>query len=300
MMGHPIGQSSTSFNNSQPQQLGSSGMQFNQAQIQNGAAMLADGMNAMGVNSVMSSMVMSSAAPMMGSFAQNPVVGWFPTAMISLRHLFNVGHYFVLRKCLVLLCPFIPDTRANTPSWANGGDSPGPGYNNGGEGSDSLKLEVEEPDLYIPTMSYVTYVLLYGVQRGMKATFKPEVLSSTFSFAFVLLLLEVAVIYMVLYFVGNPLPPMQLAANCGYKYIHAALMVVVLIMVRLSSASLYLYYPCFLYLAASAGWATRRFLLHLDSKQIRSQYSMSDSGMTTHVISAVAVAQVVLCWLLSP
>merc|ERR1712087_565989 len=82
---------------------------------------------------------------------------------------FNVGHMFVLRKLMLLMCPFVKSNQAAPPS--NGymaGDSPN--QQQGSLGPDGLKVNIEDPDLYIPMMSYVTYVLVYAFQRiGLSA-----------------------------------------------------------------------------------------------------------------------------------
>eukprot|EP00971_Amphidinium_carterae_P014781 291699-Amphidinium_carterae.1 len=106
------------------------------------------------------------------------------------------------RKMLLLMCPFVQRSQGvpSAPSWANDNNS---GFESPATGNDGLKVlhqcsqhmdtkqvDVDDIDLYIPVMSMITYVLIYCVQRGISAEFKPEVLSSTASFAFSILVLE--------------------------------------------------------------------------------------------------------------
>jgi len=216
--------------------------------------------------------------------------GWFPTFFVSLQALFNVGHNFVMRKILLLLCPFI-SSRGAPQQWGDASPSPQPGQSGLG-----LKMDVEEPDLYIPLMGYVTYVLAYGIQRGTLSEFKPEVLSGTASFAFVLLILEVGVAKIGFYIAGSPVSTFDIFANCGYKYVHVMFMV----MLRIVTSSAMIYYPVFLYLSACAAYATRRFMLHFQQSQLRNQYGVQPSGLHTHIILGLAIAQIPLCWLLTP
>lgn len=215
---------------------------------------------------------------------------WFPVVFMSLQQLFSVGHSFVIRKMLILLCPFIKKKEVET-SW--GGDM---SHSAGNMNECGLKVDTEEADLYIPCMAYVTYVLLYGVQRGMIKEFTPEVLSSAFSWALVLFILEIGAFYMGLYFSGNPIPALQIVANCGYKYFHVLLMVLCRILLGKSL----IYYVFFAYFSACAAWATRRFMLRLEPSQLREQYGVPASSLTKHIITGMAVAQIPICWILTP
>merc|ERR1719313_241094 len=88
---------------------------------------------------------------------------------------------------LLLLCPFVQlKSGAGVPGgWATGEMSPGAQSPEFG-----LKTDVQEPDLYIPLMSFITYVILYGIKRGIVSDFHPEILAATSTFAVVMLILE--------------------------------------------------------------------------------------------------------------
>merc|ERR1740121_2309649 len=223
------------------------------------------------------------------------VHGWFPSIMAQLHSMFNVGESFVLRKIMVLFCPFIQKKDAGG-QW--GDSSPGPGMQqvqDGGKvGPDGLKEDINDAELYIPLMSLVTYGVVYGLQRLKENEFRPELLGSTFSFALTLLVLEVGCAKAGFYTAGNALPVIEILANCGYKYVH----VVIMIALRIVLGNNPLYYVFFLYLAGSAAFALRRFLLPY-GERYQGQYG-GPLKLFNHIVLAVAVAQIPLCWLLTP
>mmetsp|Transcript_60991 Transcript_60991/g.160417 ORF Transcript_60991/g.160417 Transcript_60991/m.160417 type:complete len:259 (+) Transcript_60991:2-778(+) len=229
-------------------------------------------------------------------FNTSGLARWFPTVFLSVQQLFSVGHSYVLRKLLLLLCPFVKRSQgapASPGGWADGGQAEGQGVQ---LGPDGLMVDIEDPDLYIPFMAYVTYVLAYGIQRGIISDFRPEVLTSTMSFALVLLLLEVGLFCAGFYMVGNPVPAFKVAAICGYKYVPALMMVLVRIVTGVSPV----YYVFFAYLSACAAWSTRRFMMHFEPSQLREQYGVPASSTTKHVITVMAAVQIPMCWLLTP
>mmetsp|Transcript_91786 Transcript_91786/g.218693 ORF Transcript_91786/g.218693 Transcript_91786/m.218693 type:complete len:326 (-) Transcript_91786:68-1045(-) len=246
-------------------------------------------MGSMGINEALADAAMRQAMSQMQS---SGAMRWFPFLFLSLQQLFNVGHSYVLRKLVVLMCPFLKMKQEGNASWESPGDisecrrSVGP---------DGLKVDVDQPDLYIPVMSYVTYVLIYGLQRGILHDFRPEVLPSTASFAMVLLFLEVGLIKMAFYVVGSAVPFLDLMANCSYKYVPVTMMVIA----RILTFQNPIYWLFFAYFAACAAWAVRRFLLHFEPGT-NGQYSVAPSAMHGHVITGLAIAQLALCWLLTP
>jgi len=242
-----------------------------------------------GMNDAMAQVVAGRVA----SEYQKNVGGWFPSMFMALQQLFNVGHSFVLRKLLLLLCPFLKRGNQGEPSqpWTDGG-SCGASSNMDG----SLKVNIEEPDLYIPLMSFVTYILAFGVQRIVLSDFSPEVLSSTASFAMILMLLEVGVAKTGFYLAGSSVPMLDMLANCGYKFVPVVLMVLIRIITRGSK----IYYVFFAYLAACAAFSLRRFMLLFQPSQLRQQFNAAPSRLHGHIILGLAIAQVPLCWLLTP
>lgn len=229
---------------------------------------------------------------------------WFPGLYRSVQLLFNVGHAFVLRKLLLLLCPFIQrgqGSAAAAPPQQNWG-----AMTPGGEpmrstiaGPDGMKALAEEPDLYIPLMSYITYVVLYGIQRGTLSDFSPDDVASSAASAFYLWVFEVAVAQIAFYIAGSSISTLDVVANSGYKFVH----LMVMVLLRTMPINNYVYYPFFLYFAACAAFATRRFMLFLQTQPKQQPYGgavATPGRLHTHIVLAMAVWQIPLCWLLTP
>ncbi|KAK2847138.1 hypothetical protein Q5P01_010137 [Channa striata] len=83
------------------------------------------------------------------------------------------------------------------------------------------RFDVNAPDLYIPAMSFITYVLVAGVALGTQNRFSPELLGVQASSALVWLIMEVLVVLLSLYLVtvNTDLTTIDLLAFSGYKYV---------------------------------------------------------------------------------
>lgn len=267
-----------------------------------GDSMMGAGMSmgsAVGLNDAVTGVV---AAHVISKVQDVGVLGWFPSIMLGIRQSCNVGQAWVMRKLLILMCPFVQrnDSQGVPPASMNYGGiySPGPGTNDSQNNldEDGLKISIEESDLYIPIMSYFTYIVVYSIQRLALTDFRPEILPATFSFGLVLLLFEVGSAMLGFYIAGNVLPFLELLGICGYKYVHIVFMVIAKILL----GSSIIYYVFFAYFATCAGFATRRFLLTMEPSQIQQQYGVAPSKLQMHIKLGLAIAQVPLCWLLTP
>lgn len=83
------------------------------------------------------------------------------------------------------------------------------------------RFDVNAPDLYIPTMGFITYVLVAGLALGTQNKFSPELLGVQASSAFVWLIMEVLAVLLSLYLVtaNTDLSTIDLLAFSGYKYV---------------------------------------------------------------------------------
>lgn len=83
------------------------------------------------------------------------------------------------------------------------------------------RYELNAPDLYIPTMAYVTYVLLAGFVLGFQNRFSPEQLGIQASSALAWAVAEVLVELITLYItnINTNLTTLDLVAYSGYKYV---------------------------------------------------------------------------------
>nr|XP_041568458.1 protein YIF1B isoform X4 [Taeniopygia guttata] len=83
------------------------------------------------------------------------------------------------------------------------------------------RFDVNAPDLYIPAMAFLTYILLAGLALGTQNRFSPDSLGLVASSALAWLLLEVLSVLLSLYLVtvSTDLTPIDLLAFAGYKYV---------------------------------------------------------------------------------
>ena len=128
-----------------------------------------------------------------------------------LRYYFDVNNAYVLKKLQILLLPF---RHAQWERMADGTSLRPPSQ------------DPNAPDLYLPLMSLVTYILVAGFVSGADGRFTPEVLASTASTGLAIVLLEVILIKLGLYLLqseGGTVPMLELASCSGYKFVAAVI-----------------------------------------------------------------------------
>ncbi|XP_043927925.1 protein YIF1B-A-like [Protopterus annectens] len=83
------------------------------------------------------------------------------------------------------------------------------------------RFDINAPDLYIPAMAFITYILVAGLALGTQNRFSPEILGMQASSALVWLIIEVLAILFALYLVtvNADLTTIDLIAFSGYKYV---------------------------------------------------------------------------------
>lgn len=83
------------------------------------------------------------------------------------------------------------------------------------------RQDLNAPDLYIPTMAFITYVLLAGMALGIQKRFSPEMLGLCASTALVWVVMEVLALLLGIYVatVRSDLSTFHLLAYSGYKYV---------------------------------------------------------------------------------
>ena len=82
------------------------------------------------------------------------------------------------------------------------------------------KLDVNAPDMYIPVMAFVTYILIVGIALGRQDKFTPELLGLQASSALAWYLFEVCIIFITLQVLSikSALKTFDIVSFCGYKY----------------------------------------------------------------------------------
>jgi len=132
----------------------------------------------------------------------------------SLQPYFNVKKSYVLSKLKILLLPFLHN------AWHRRQNSDRNSYL-------PPNLDINAPDLYIPLMAFVTYVLLVGFFMGTRFKFTPDVLGATSSTAVVVIIIEV-ILLKVSTWLWNfpPLSILELLAYSGYKFVGITLNII--------------------------------------------------------------------------
>ncbi|XP_074087115.1 protein YIF1A [Macrotis lagotis] len=127
-------------------------------------------------------------------------------SMNKLKHFFAVDTSYVARKLGLLVFPY---THQNWEVQCSR-DVPLP-----------PRQDLNAPDLYIPTMAFITYILLAGMALGIQKRFSPEVLGLCASTALVWVVIEVLALLLGLYLatVRSDLSTFHLLAYSGYKYV---------------------------------------------------------------------------------
>lgn len=217
----------------------------------------------------------------------------WPQFVQSTRRYFNVTHSYVLRKALWELAP-LARVKAKPSSDAELGEKEGAL----GWLRDGTEVNLEEPDLYIPTMGFVTYLLLTGLILGLQEQFKADTFSTTFTFCMVVLVMETVAVKVALVMTGAENAPFfDVMALLGYKYLHISLQLILGLLLGWGHRPGKVHHLLSLGLAASYGLALWQTLLRLARMQPLPQASPELHKLATKAIPA---AQMLVWWLLLP
>merc|ERR1712232_185468 len=215
---------------------------------------------------------------------------------------FNVSHAYVLRKLLLLLCPFAKLDRSTLNAAPN---LPAHGMEEvSGIDRDGLKTDVTDTDLYVPLMSFATYVVVFALQHALVHGHDTSTTCMAASFSVTLVILEVILTKFSLYLYGSSVDVSDALASTGYKYFNVCL----LVLLKIALGTGLLQWLFFAYLAACASITVRRTLLrthkplaewqHLEVTGLPSTLLPSES--LSRIVSVAALGQIVGCWLLLP
>ncbi|KJE91456.1 hypothetical protein CAOG_02588 [Capsaspora owczarzaki ATCC 30864] len=155
----------------------------------------------------------------------------------KLKYYFAVNTSYVARKLRLVLFPFLnrdwsrkhgTDPSTNSISFLPPRD------------------DVNAPDLYIPVMAFVTYVLLVGFWLGVQNKFTIELLGMTASSALVWYIFEVAAMSLSMYImnINCPIQTMDLMAYCGYKYVGMIVTIISMFVLNSLGSSAVLLFCC--------------------------------------------------------
>ncbi|SCU95418.1 LAMI_0F02388g1_1 [Lachancea mirantina] len=133
----------------------------------------------------------------------------------SLSHYFQVSNGYVFRKLKIIVLPFMHRSWQRIPDAAGNGS--------GGVAFQTPRVDVNAPDLYIPVMGLITYILVCNVQQGLQGSFNPEdlyrKLSSTLAFVVLDLLILKLGLYLLVSSNSTTTPLWELICYVGYKFV---------------------------------------------------------------------------------
>lgn len=123
----------------------------------------------------------------------------------KLKYYFAVDNRYVMNKLRLLFFPFAHK------DWSLKYDQDAPVQ---------PRYDINAPDLYIPSMAYITYVVLAGFILGTQERFSPEQLGIQASSALAYNIFELIVYTVTLYVtnINTSLRTLDLVAFSGYKY----------------------------------------------------------------------------------
>lgn len=132
--------------------------------------------------------------------------------MSALKYYFNVSNSYVLNKLFLVLFPWRHRTWLRKQAV-------------GANGQEGWYLpprdDINSPDMYIPVMGLVTFVLLSTLIAGLRGTYKPELLGYTASKGLVVVLVEIVALKLGCYLlnISSQSQLFDLIAYSGYKFV---------------------------------------------------------------------------------
>jgi len=131
------------------------------------------------------------------------------------RKYFAVSTDYVLNKLKLILFPYTyPGSwqRASIQITEQGDNYPPP------------RADINAPDLYIPVMGFVTYIVFCAMVSGFSGEFSPNILGVVATWAGFAFLVDVAVLWVGFYMLMRNCPPVKdCMAFCGYVFVGIAL-----------------------------------------------------------------------------
>eukprot|EP00741_Cyanophora_paradoxa_P015629 tig00020903_g15086.t1 len=202
----------------------------------------------------------------------------------GLRSYFAVDNLYVLNKLKILLLPYVHKSWTRQRKDVRGEN-------------ESVYMpprnDLNAPDLYIPLMAFVTYILAVGYTLGLGQRFKPEVLGMTASSGLGVLLFEVLLLKLGFYLLNSPpLPFFDAISYAGYKYVGVNITIISGIIAPV------LYYPALLVTSLGMAVFTMKSLGML-IRPVAVSAMDGDAIKRNYFLLAIAVAQVPFSYFLA-
>ena len=213
---------------------------------------------------------------------QHKSLSWLQGQTAFLRHYFNITHSYVLWKLLFVLVPFADRARQEEE------------HTGDGNGEGLRLLPGKRPDLYLPLMGFISFVLLHGLSKGID--FHPDNLYNIASLSLLLLLVEVVVLKAASYLMNaSNWALTDILAVTGYKFVNMSAAALFL-MIFGDAAGRAIWAGVWILASLTAGITVQRGLLAAGSDS-----SYFNVGTSSSVLShAAGAAQLLWCWFLMP
>lgn len=203
-------------------------------------------------------------------------------SLSKMKYYFAVDTGYVTKKLALLFFPFIHSDWAVHYGTENEPVAP--------------RYHVNAPDLYIPTMAFVTYVLTAGYILGSQNRFSPEQLGMQASSALGWSVVEVAVLFFALYLLSSSssVKVFDLIAFCSYKYV--CMVAILLACIGFKSAG---YYAVLGYSSLSLGFYLLRTMRVLILPKTTADHYGTGGRRNSYLLLGICLAQPVLMYILT-
>lgn len=122
---------------------------------------------------------------------------------------FNVSNSYVMRKLRIVLFPWIHKHWGRSSQRTDAGQTE----------FQTPRQDVNSPDLYIPLMALVTYILLCALHSGLQKRFHPQVIGESASRALMVVMLDFIFVQLGCYFMNVQSQSIDVIAYGGYKFV---------------------------------------------------------------------------------
>ena len=224
--------------------------------------------------------VMVGTAVQMGSSFLGRYLPGVAVLWETLRRYFAVDNLYVRTKLLRVLFPF------RHRDWRRLEVS-------GGDGDSAIYApptkDTNAPDLYIPLMGAITFVLIVSFVKGTSMNFTPDVLYEVSQHCAFMQMMEILLIKLLLYLFGHARAQLgffDVLAFTGYKYVGLCVNMLVAM-----CFGWWVYYPVLLYTGLSMGY----FIV----QTFKASSVLGREGKTTVLLAASAFLQLLVMWWLA-
>jgi len=205
----------------------------------------------------------------------------------KLKKYFDVSNSFVFKKIGLVLFPF------RHKSWARIGRR---NEQTGKMDFSPPRDDINSPDLYIPVMSCITYIILFAITLTVnnEEGFDPDILGGTSLKVFSLLIGEVLLMKLICYLmsISADVAFLDLIAYSGYKFIG-----IIVVSILNNITSKFITYVVYAYVSIALGF----FMLRSMKYFVLTDQSLSANTQRRnkiHFLFFIALMEIVISWFL--